>query len=93
MSTAKKKVPPQMGLRALKAHAKALEECFGRAKADLREAKKALKERDEQLAHMSNVAASWQADCEALREVLASMRALVRSKRWKALEDMSKEWA
>src|SRR6188474_3043817 len=41
--------PKEVNPSALKAHVKALEECFARAKTELRETKKALKESEEQL--------------------------------------------
>lgn len=97
MSTAKKKVPPQMGLRALKAHNKALAECFGRAKADLREAKK-------ELAHRAAQMKAAQEHAAAVTEVMATMcrtvlrvrdcmpMGLVDDTGWPELVAVAEEW-
>lgn len=87
MSAAKKSVPPKL-VTALR-----LEAELATVKADLRETKKALKHREEQLAFMTKAAQGNAEHAEALQEVLATVKSLVRSKRWRALEDLSKEWA
>lgn len=97
--------PKEVHPSALKAHVKALEECFARAKTELREAKKVLKEREEQLAFMTKAAEGNAEHAEAMGQVLRSFCAAVDllGRQWvrdgnvnastvRALSDLAKEW-
>jgi len=97
--------PKEVHPSALKAHIKALEECFARAKSELREAKKVLKEREEQLAFMTKAAEGNAEHAEAMGQVLRSFCAVadmvgrewvrdghVNASTVKALSDLAKEW-
>lgn len=87
MSAAKKQAPRKL-VTVLR-----LEAELAAVKADLREAKKALKHRDEQLAFMTKAAQGNAEHAEALQEVLASAKTMARQRHLGPLLKLLDEWS